>query len=103
MRRIIEKINENKSSFDRFRFLNENAFNRNSEAYKNYNYEKIPVSKIVLNEAINVLEEQDIKELLRLGDQKDIFYSYLIKKIKNIETEKELDEVYDNLKENNKI
>lgn len=50
---------------------------------------------------IKSLNESDVKELLGLEDGKQIYYGNLIKKIKRIDCEKELSDVYDNLKSNN--
>lgn len=100
--RIIEET-KTEISFNRMNW--EKSLKNSEKLFEDNNffesYNKITVSKAVLFEVIKSLNESDVKELLGLEAGKQIYYGNLIKKIKRIDREKELSDVYDNLKSNN--
>lgn len=75
----------------------ENLFEKEKERSYTFND---PVSKEVLKETIEVLSEERVKSLLRSGNGDSIRYQDLIIKIKEIEEEKDLSEIYEKMKKN---
>lgn len=87
---------KNEESLKNTIVFNEKIFNEGNS----FNYKKVPISKITLDEAIKSLSEDNIKELLKAGEKKCIYYTDLIKMIKDIEYEIDISEIYEKMKKN---
>lgn len=94
--KLMRNLNNNEDHRERSINCNGKIFNEGNTYY----YQQIPISKVVLDETIKNLSEDQVKELLKSGDKKCIYYKDLIKMIKNIKGEMEVSELYNKIKDN---